>query len=74
MVYELNKYGKIVVNEKEVYYGCITKIDVELKAAKLFLVDWRDKHIFPKQFQTMDAPLNAFTIKYDYDDEQGEQQ
>ncbi|MFA5365709.1 MAG: hypothetical protein WC325_11065 [Candidatus Bathyarchaeia archaeon] len=71
MVYELNRYGKIVVNEKEVYYGCIKEIDVELRAAKLFLIDWRDKEHYPHSFQQMTAPLNSFTIKYD-DDAKGE--
>ena len=65
MVYELNRYGKIVVNEKEVYYGCIAEIDIELKAAKLFLIDWRDKDYNPRTFTTMTAPLNSFTIKYE---------
>jgi hypothetical protein len=72
MVYEINKYGKIVVNEKEVYYGCIIQLDLPSRVAKLLVIDWRDKNIQGIDYQKMDAPFEAFTIKYDNDDDKGE--
>jgi hypothetical protein len=64
-MYQLNKYGKIVVNNNEVYYGCIKEISNELQVAKLFLIDWRDRFNEPKTFKEMTAPLSKFTIKYE---------
>ena len=65
MMYRLNEYGKIVVNEKEVYYGCISEIDKTLEIVKLFVIDWRDKDSKPHYFNEMIVPLNKFTIKYE---------
>jgi len=65
MMYRLNAYGKIVVSEKEVYYGCISELDKELEIAKLFILDWRDKDFKPHHFKEMIVPLNKFTIKYE---------
>jgi len=63
-MYELNKYGKIVVNEKEVYYGCITDLDSKMGIIKLFVIDWRDRELHQKSYDTMVVPISKFTIKY----------
>lgn len=63
-MYELNKYGKIVVDEKEVYYGCIQEIDAKIGIVKLFVVDWRDRELHQKTFNVMVVPISKFTIKY----------
>lgn len=63
-MYELNKYGKIVVNEKEVYYGCIHEIDSKMGIVKLFVIDWRDRELHQHQFEQMVVPISKFTIKY----------
>lgn len=64
-MHEINRYGKIVVNEKEVYYGCITEINFETQLAKLNIIDWRDKEKEPKQFNEMIVPTQKFTIKFE---------
>jgi hypothetical protein len=63
-MYELNRYGKIVVDEKEVYYGCITDIDAKMGIVKLFVVDWRDRELPQHEFNQMVVPISKFTIKY----------
>lgn len=63
-MYDLNRYGKIVVDSKEVYYGCITEINIENELVKLFVVDWRDKDTQTKTFNEMIVPISKFTIKY----------
>jgi len=63
-MYELNKYGKIVVDEKEVYYGCITDLDSKMGIAKLLVVDWRDRELQQHTFNVMVVPISKFTIKY----------
>ena len=63
-MYELNRYGKIVVDEKEVYYGCITDIDAKMNIVKLYVVDWRDRELPQKTFNQMVVPISKFTIKY----------
>lgn len=63
-MYELNKYGKIVVDEKEVYYGCITKVDSKIGIVKLYVVDWRDRELPQHSFNVMVVPISKFTIKY----------
>jgi hypothetical protein len=63
-MYELNRYGKIVVDEKEVYYGCITDIDSKMGIVKLYVVDWRDRELPQHSFNQMVVPISKFTIKY----------
>jgi len=63
-MYEINKYGKIVVNEKEVYYGCIVSIDFKNEIVKIQVTDWRDRFNQPKRFSEMITPISKFTIKY----------
>jgi hypothetical protein len=63
-MYELNRYGKIVVDEKEVYYGCITDLDSKMGIVKLFVVDWRDRELPQHSFNQMVVPISKFTIKY----------
>ena len=63
-MYEINKYGKIVVDEKEVYYGCIKEIDAKIGIVKLFVIDWRDRELQQHQYSTMVVPISKFTIKY----------
>ena len=63
-MYEINKYGKIVVDSKEVYYGCVLKIDQEISIAELLVKDWRDINDEQISFTKMIVPLSKFTIKY----------
>jgi hypothetical protein len=63
-MYELNRYGKIVVDEKEVYYGCITDLDSKMGIVKLYVVDWRDRELPQHSFNQMVVPISKFTIKY----------
>lgn len=63
-MYELNKYGKIVVDSKEVYYGCVLKINQEISVAELLVKDWRDIDDEQRNFTKMIVPLSKFTIKY----------
>jgi len=63
-MYDLNRYGKIVVDSKEVYYGCITDLDSKVEIVKLLVVDWRDRDADQKTFNEMVVPLSKFTIKY----------
>lgn len=63
-MHRLNTYGKIVVGDKEVYYGYIQAIDYEKQTAKLMVIDWRNKgSLIP--LTEMDCPTTNFTIKYD---------
>jgi len=62
-MYKLNEYGKIVVNDREVYYGCI--IELTEKEVKLFVIDWRDRYHQPRQFAELIVPRGTFTIKYE---------
>lgn len=72
-MHSLNKFGKIVINSKEVYYGCIADIDYTKKVAKLKVVDWRDYTNNPNikfiHFAVMDVPTDQFTIKYEENSE-----
>lgn len=63
-MYDLNRYGKIVVDSKEIYYGCIKEINEQAGIVKLFVVDWRDRDIRPRIFTEMITPISKFTIKY----------
>jgi hypothetical protein len=63
-MYDLNRYAKIVVDSKEVYYGCIKKIDEEIGIAELLVVDWRDRELQNTNYFSMIVPLSKFTIKY----------
>ena len=62
-MFRLNEYGKIVVDNTEVYYGCIT--DYNEHEVKLFVVDWRDRFNEPKSFTELITPRGSFKIKYD---------
>ena len=63
-MYKLNTYGKIVANEKEVYYGCIIDFDNKLQLVKTMVVDWRDRDNKPLEFEEMVVPISKFSIKY----------
>ena len=63
-MYDLNRYGKIVVDSKEVYLGCVTDLDQKAGIVKLLVVDWRDRDDDQKVFNQMIVPLSKFTIKY----------
>jgi hypothetical protein len=63
-MHKINSFGKIVVGNKEVYYGYIQSIDYEKQTAKLMLIDWRDKDQ-STNYAEMDCPINNFTIKYE---------
>lgn len=63
-MYELNKYGKIVVDSKEIYWGCVIEINEKSGLAKLYVVDWRDKEQQPLTYNQMVVPISKFTIKY----------
>ena len=63
-MYKKNTYGKIVINEKEVYYGCITDFDLKIGIAKLKVIDWKKRTIQPLQYYEMTVPTTKFTIKY----------
>ena len=63
-MYKLNVYGKIIINETEVYYGCITEYNETQGIAKLFVTDWRDRFNEPKQFYELVSPIKNFVIKY----------
>lgn len=66
-VYKINEYGKIVVGDKEVYYGKIVGIDLNLNTALLLVKDWRDKENQSISFCEMVVPITKFTIKYQGD-------
>ena len=63
-MYDINRYGKIVVDSKEVYYGCIKTINEQIGIAELLVVDWRDRELQNTQYSSMIVPLSKFTIKY----------
>jgi hypothetical protein len=63
-LYRLNEYAKIIINETEVYYGCVIKVDSQLQVAKLRVVDWRDKDSKPLNFKEIDCPTPDFIVKY----------
>ena len=63
-MFELNKYGKIVINNKEVYYGCVSQVDEEHSILQLYVIDWRDREIRPHKFYAITAPMSAVVIKY----------
>ena len=66
-MYQLNKYGKIIINEKEIYYGCVTDADSKTGVLKLYVVDWMDRHREPKVFYEMLAPMSKTVIKFKHD-------
>lgn len=63
-MYDINKYGKIVINETEVYYGCVTEYNEQSGTAKLYVTDWRDRFKEPKNFYQIISPTKNFIIKY----------
>jgi len=70
-MYELNKYGKIIIthnqNSQEFYYGCVTEANSQTGVLQLYVVDWRDKHKEPKQFYKLLSPMQKTVIKYNTD-------
>lgn len=64
-MYELNRYGKIIVQAVEIYYGCVTAVDSQAGIAKLFVCDWRDRNSQQKNFKEIVTPLKDFLIKYE---------
>lgn len=69
-MYQLNKYSKIIVNDKEIYYGCVIDADSKTGLLKLYVVDWGDKNKEPRQFYEMVAPMSRTIIKYNIEVEQ----
>ncbi len=70
-MYQLEKYGKIIIthaqNSQEFYYGCVVEADSKTGVLKLYVVDWRDKHKQPRQFYELLAPMSKTVIKYNTD-------
>ena len=64
-MYELNKYGKIIVQGIEIYYGCVIDADSQAGIAKIYVCDWRDKHKHTKNFKQIILPQRDFIIKYE---------
>jgi hypothetical protein len=64
-MYELNRYGKILINSTEIYYGCVTNIDYEHNLLKLYVIDWRDRNNAVKHFSEMIVPISYLVIKYE---------
>ncbi len=60
----INETAKIIVNEKEVYYGEIIEHDEKNNLYKLKVVDWRNRYNYLKQNYIMIVPTNITTIKY----------
>jgi hypothetical protein len=69
-MYKLNVYGKIIINETEVYYGCVEQFDEKIGIAKLLVTDWRDRFKEPKSYYEIATPLKNFIIKYNMEMEQ----
>lgn len=69
-MYKLNVYGKIVINETEVYYGCVIEYSEQAGVAKLYVLDWRDRFKEPKSFYEITSPMRNFVIKYNAEMEQ----
>lgn len=70
-MYKLNQYGKIIVshstNTQDIYYGCVVEANSKNGVLKLYVVDWRDRHINPKEFYEILAPMSKTVIKYKTD-------
>jgi len=70
-MYELNKYGKIIIshNERdtEYYYGCVVEANSRTGVLKLYVVDWRDREKEPRQFYEILAPMSKTLIKFKND-------
>ena len=60
-----NKYRKLVVGEKEVYYGCILDIDEQAGIVKIRITPWKDKDAYGKRFQDIPVPLSKLHIPFD---------
>ena len=60
-----NKYRKLVVGEKEVYYGCILDIDEPSGIAKIRVTPWKNKDDYEKEFQDIPVPLNKLHVPFD---------
>jgi len=63
-MYKLNIYAKIIINETEVYYGCVTDYNEQAGIAQLLVTDWRDRFKEPKTFYEITTPMKNFVIKY----------
>jgi hypothetical protein len=68
--YTPNVYRKLVVGDKEVYYGCILDINEEAGIAKIRVTPWRDKDAYEKQFQDIPVPLTKLHLPYNQEVEQ----
>ena len=68
--YKLNTYGKIVINDKEVWYGCIQDVSSKLGLAKLYVTEWFNREKPQKEFTEITVPITKFHIKYDQEMEQ----
>ena len=62
--YKLNTYGKIVINETEVWYGCIVDLSSKLGLAKLSVTPWRERDAIGKIFSEITVPITKFHINY----------
>lgn len=62
--YKLNTYGKIVINETEVWYGCIVDVSSKLGLAKLWVTPWRNREEKQKDYSEITVPITKFHINY----------
>ena len=62
--YKLNTYGKIVINETEVWYGCVKDVSSKLGLAKLYVTQWRNREEPQKEFTEITVPISKFHINY----------
>jgi len=62
--FRLNKYGKIIIGEREVYYGCLIAADSKIGIAKVRVVPWKYKDREDKEFEDMPVALIKLHIKY----------
>ena len=68
--YVPNEYRKLVVGDKEVYYGCILDIDEQAGIAKIRVTPWRDRNAYGKKFQDIPVPLSKLHPPYNDEVEQ----
>jgi endonuclease I len=63
-MYKLNEYGKIIINEIEIYYGCVIEYNEQAGIVKLYVLDWKTRFNTPKEFYEIVAPARSLVIKY----------
>jgi hypothetical protein len=62
--FRLNKYGKIIIGENEVYYGCLIAADSRIGVAKIRVVPWKYKDMPEKEFEDIPVAIQKLHIKY----------